>query len=188
MANRCSRDIIKLKVFKWGLMWYQNNFTRTSFRYVVTFTLRNELMKDCSFKIVSCDYLDTLYSLTLGRCYTFDPNSQMREKKVCSKSYVFVFAANSIAELVAKYIKESDQETNNNTRMYKYKGVYFPEAGVKEDTLRHMSTWEARSDDVFVVSYPKAGMYTVCLFSNLLFSYNFFLFLVSGNLLLLPHT
>ena len=78
--------------------------------------------------------------------------------------------ANSIADLVAKYIKENHQETEN-IHMYKYKGVYFPDAAVKEDTLSHMSTWGARSDDVFVVSYPKAGMY-------FFFTYHQFVYLV----------
>ena len=43
--------------------------------------------------------------------------------------------------------------------MYEYKGVYFSDANVAKDTLDHMPTWQARSEDVFVVSYPKAGIY-----------------------------
>ena len=61
------------------------------------------------------------------------------------------------ANFIAKSIKENDEE--KVVQMYEYKGVYFSDANVAKDTLDHMPTWEARSDDVFVVSYPKAGIY-----------------------------
>ena len=48
--------------------------------------------------------------------------------------------------------------------MYEYKGVYFSDANVAKDTLDHMPTWQARSEDVFVVSYPKAGTYKVLMY------------------------
>ena len=42
-------------------------------------------------------------------------------------------------------------------KLYKHKGVHFIENNVDEATLNRMPDWEARSDDVFVVTYPKAG-------------------------------
>ncbi|XP_072041909.1 sulfotransferase 1C4-like [Amphiura filiformis] len=41
--------------------------------------------------------------------------------------------------------------------MYEYKGVMFPLTVCKPSVLKAMETWEARSDDIFVVSYLKAG-------------------------------
>ena len=52
-------------------------------------------------------------------------------------------------------MKDDDQETE--IHMYEYKGVYFSDANVEKTALDRMSTWRARPDDVFVVSYPKAG-------------------------------
>ena len=42
---------------------------------------------------------------------------------------------------------------------YEYEGVCFTDATVTKDTLDKMPDWRARRDDVFVVTYPKAGWY-----------------------------
>ncbi len=42
---------------------------------------------------------------------------------------------------------------------YEYAGVCFIDTAMAKDTLDKMPEWQARKDDVFVVSYPKAGWY-----------------------------
>ena len=41
--------------------------------------------------------------------------------------------------------------------MYQYEGVWFADTNVDKDILLRLPKWEARSDDAYVVSYPKAG-------------------------------
>ena len=50
--------------------------------------------------------------------------------------------------------------TEQPLEMITVEGVPFPTHFVTMETINAMKTWEARSEDAFVVSYPKAGMST----------------------------
>lgn len=64
-------------------------------------------------------------------------------------------------ETINRLLKEGGfaQLPDSDTRpeMYTYGGIIWPLHFIEPSTLRAMKTWCARSDDVFVVSYPKAG-------------------------------
>ena len=42
--------------------------------------------------------------------------------------------------------------------LFEYEGVHFQDSTVKKETLDDLPKWPARKDDVFVVTYPKAGL------------------------------
>ena len=45
---------------------------------------------------------------------------------------------------------------------YEYEGVYVPK-DVLQTTLDDLKTFDVRQDDVFIVTFPKAGMYCTLL-------------------------
>ena len=49
------------------------------------------------------------------------------------------------------------QEDGKTTKMYEHEGVWFADTNCDKDILQRLPEWEARSDDAYVVSYPKAG-------------------------------
>ena len=51
--------------------------------------------------------------------------------------------------------------------LFEYEGVHFADTNVKKETLDGLPKWPARKDDVFVVTYPKAGLYD-CAISRIL--------------------
>ncbi|XP_072043248.1 sulfotransferase 1C4-like [Amphiura filiformis] len=51
----------------------------------------------------------------------------------------------------------AEQMAKTETKMYQFNGVWFADTNVQEEALLRMPEWEARSEDVYVVSYPKAG-------------------------------
>ncbi|XP_072025287.1 sulfotransferase 1C4-like [Amphiura filiformis] len=61
----------------------------------------------------------------------------------------------AVVKVITASMKDDDKEIP--IHMYEYKGVYFSDANVEKDTLESLPQWEARADDVYVVSYPKAG-------------------------------
>ena len=54
---------------------------------------------------------------------------------------------------------EFESLPDGKVNMYKIGDQPFPTTMIPPSTVNAMKTWEARSDDVFVVSYAKAGIY-----------------------------
>ncbi|XP_072044656.1 sulfotransferase 1C4-like [Amphiura filiformis] len=50
-----------------------------------------------------------------------------------------------------------EEMAKTETKMYQFNGVWFADTNVQEEVLLRMPAWEARSEDAYVVSYPKAG-------------------------------
>ena len=50
---------------------------------------------------------------------------------------------------------------NGKVDMYTIDGLLFPTKLITPSTVYAMKDWQARSDDVFVVSYAKAGKHSV---------------------------
>ena len=68
-------------------------------------------------------------------------------------SYNVVFFSAKVLAGIAK-----DQSTEEQRRKcYEHEGVFLLESSVTKATLQQMPGWKARPDDVFIVTYPKAG-------------------------------
>ncbi|XP_072042015.1 sulfotransferase 1A3-like [Amphiura filiformis] len=63
-----------------------------------------------------------------------------------------VLGSERIKELLEQYVPKKREIV-----MHEYKGVIFPLGVFKPSVLQALETWEARPEDVFVVSYAKAG-------------------------------
>ncbi|XP_072041911.1 sulfotransferase 1C1-like [Amphiura filiformis] len=64
------------------------------------------------------------------------------------------------AETVEKIIHDGgllQSPPGGKPKMYECEGVLLVEHHVKSSTMEALKTWQARQDDAFVVSYPKAG-------------------------------
>ncbi|XP_072042828.1 sulfotransferase 1C3-like [Amphiura filiformis] len=60
-------------------------------------------------------------------------------------------------ELVEKLIGENGLFLVPNDDYYELDGIPFPTHLVPPSTLEAMKTWQARPDDAFIITYPKAG-------------------------------
>ena len=56
-----------------------------------------------------------------------------------------------------KLFAAQSQDKPEKSKMYQYEGVWFADTNVDRDILLRLPKWEARSNDAYVVSYPKAG-------------------------------
>ncbi|XP_072042745.1 sulfotransferase 1C4-like [Amphiura filiformis] len=66
-----------------------------------------------------------------------------------------VLGSERMKELVEQAV--SIPQTEEEVVMYEYKGVMYPMRLCTPSLLQAMETWEARPEDIFVVSYAKAG-------------------------------
>jgi hypothetical protein len=72
---------------------------------------------------------------------------------------LFIAIANSYSEKVLRRAKGIEDERSMNgrkTKFIRYKGVVLPKFA--EQTLDKLNTFEVRTDDVWVVSFPRSGI------------------------------
>lgn len=61
-----------------------------------------------------------------------------------------------IIEMMDKYFSESDKMAPEDM-LFSYRGILYPSTVSSPETLEALQTFEARSDDVILVGYPKSG-------------------------------
>ncbi|XP_072041097.1 sulfotransferase 1A3-like [Amphiura filiformis] len=78
-------------------------------------------------------------------------SNELRMFECNDKKMEEVLGSDKIKELL------EHKEYKEEIVMHEYKGVIFPLDTIKPSVLQALETWEARPEDVFVVSYAKAG-------------------------------